>query len=425
MPFAPTLSLTEILQSIAQTFLAVWWVVIPLALFFIFRDLWLFYIRTKYVKAISWTLLELKIPKNVLTTPKAMEQIFAAAHGTYSFGIKFLEKWWDGKVEDWMSFELVGYAGGVYFYVRLPSKYRNLLEAAVYAQYPDAEIHEPQNDYMDLLPASLPNQVYDLFGFDLILAREDAYPIRTYPYFEAIVEEQRLDPIAAVTEVMSKLKEGEVILIQILIRPAGDAWKKKAEELVAKLIGKKSPKQLGLLGWIASFLRNLTFAPFTYPLWPDEEVKKEGPPNMLSFLTESQKDVVKSIEEKIAKIGFETNVRFIYVDRRDSFTRANVSAVNGAFRQFNTQNLNGFRPDMATFPRIASPFALLKARRERGRKTMLFFNYRTLTMNQKVSVLNIEELATIYHPPIVTVGAPMLRRLESRKGEPPPALPTE
>src|SRR3989344_5280894 len=156
-----------------------------------------------------------------------------------------------------------------------------------------------------------------------------------------------------------------------------------------------------------------------------EEEKKGGPPNMLSFLTESQKDVVKSIEEKIAKIGFETNVRFIYVDRRDSFTRANVSAVNGAFRQFNTQNLNGFRPDMATFPRIASPFALFKERRERGRKTMLFFNYRTLTMNQKVSVLNIEGRAPIPPPRMGAGGAPMPRRLESRKGDPPPALPTE
>lgn len=416
MPFS------EILQSIVQVFSSVWWVVIPLALFFVFLDLWLFSIRTQYVKSISWTLLEIKIPKNVLTTPKAMEQIFAASHGIYSHGIRFLEKWWEGKVEDWMSFELVGYAGGVYFYLRLPSKYRNMMEAAIYAQYPNAEIQEPQNDYLDLLPASLPNQVYDLFGFDLILAREDAYPIRTYPYFEAMVEEQRLDPVAAVTEVMSKLKEGEVILIQTLIRPLGDEWKKKAEELVAKLIGKKPPKQFGLFGWIPIFLRNLVFAPFQPPLWPDEIAKSEGPPNMLQFITESQKDVIKAIEQKIAKLGFETNVRFIYVDRRDSFTRANVSAVNGAFLQFNTQNLNSFRPDPRTFPRVRQP---LKARRELARKKRLFFNYRRLLMNPKTSILNIEELATIYHPPIVTVAAPMLRRLESRKGGPPPGLPTE
>ncbi|MDP3947364.1 MAG: hypothetical protein Q8Q41_01580 [bacterium] len=416
MPFS------EILQSIAQTFFAVWWVVIPLALFFIFRDLWLLYIQTQYVKAISWMLLEVKIPKNILTTPKAMEQIFAAAHGTYSHGIRFFEKWWDGKVEDWMSFELVGYAGGVYFYIRLPSKYRNLIEAAIYAQYPNAEINAAPNDYLELLPASLPNEVYDLSGMDIVLAREDAYPIRTYPYFEAIVEEQRLDPIAAVTEVMSKLKEGEMILIQILVRPVGEAWKKKAEELIAKLIGTKSSKQFGLMSWISVFLRNLIFAIFVYPLWPDEAAKSEGPPNMLSSLTKGQKDVVEAIEEKIAKIGFETGIRFIYIDRRDSFTRANVAAVNGAFRQFDTQNLNRFRPDLHTLTKVHQPF---KARRERSRKKMIFVNYRTFTMSKKVSILNIEELATIYHPPIVTVAAPMLQRLESRKGGPPPTLPIE
>lgn len=416
MPFS------EILDSIAEVFASVWWVVIPLALFFIFRDLWLAYARTEYIKSITWTLLEVKIPKNVLTTPKAMEQIFAAAHGTYSFGIRFRDKWWNGKVEDWMSFEFVGYSGGVYFYLRLPTKYRNLMESAIYAQYPDAEIHEAPTDYLDLLPATLPNEVYDLFGYDMILAREDAYPIRTYPYFEAIVEEQRLDPIAAITEVMSKLKEGEVILIQILTRPTGDAWKKKAEELIATLIGKKSAKPKGIFSYMAVFLRNLTLAAFQYPIWPDEVSKNDGPPNLLQFLTEGQKDVVKAIEQKTAKLGFETNIRFIYIDRRDSFTRSNVSAVNGAFRQFNTQNLNGFRPNMDTFPITRQPF---KARREQAKKRRLFFNYRMLMMNRKVSVLNIEELATIYHPPIVSVAAPMLRRLESRKGEPPPSLPTE
>jgi hypothetical protein len=146
---------------------------------------------------------------------------------------------------------------------------------------------------------------------------------------------------------------------------------------------------------------------------------------MWQFMTEGEKEVIKAIEQKISKLGFETNIRFIYIDRRDSFTRANVSAITGAFRQFNTQNLNGFRPDISTLPKITSRFAFFKALREEMRKRALFSNYRSRIMNPKVSVLNIEELATIYHPPIVAVAAPMLRRIESRKGEPPPTLPIE
>ena len=39
------------------------------------------------------------------------------------------------------------------------------------------------------------------------------------------------------------------------------------------------------------------------------------------------------------------------------------------------------------------------------------------------SIMNTEELATIFHFPLVSVGAPMLRRVETRKGEPPAHLP--
>lgn len=417
------MAVTGILNSILQVFFTVWWVVIPLVLLFIFLDVWLFYVRTLHVRAISWTLLELKIPKNVLTTPKAMEQIFAAAHASYSHGITFWDKWWNGKVEGWMAFELVGVAGGVYFYLRIPSSLRNLLEAAIYAQYPDAEVHEAQTDYLDLLPATLPNETYDLMGIDLVLAREDAYPIRTYPYFEANVEEQRIDPVAIITEVMSKLKAGEMALIQILVRPTNDDWKKKADELVAKLIGKKTAKKGSWLDHFMMFVKNLILAFRWHPEWEGAPAgKSDGPPNMLQFMTEGQKDVVKAIEEKIAKIGFETNVRFLYIDRRDAFSRANFAAVNGAFRQFNTQNLNAFRPDSATMTFARQPF---KARKLRLRKQYIYRMYRLFAMNPKVSILNIEELATIYHPPIVSVGAPMLRRLESRKGEPPAGLPME
>ncbi|MBI5731892.1 MAG: hypothetical protein HY982_00850 [Candidatus Magasanikbacteria bacterium] len=41
----------------------------------------------------------------------------------------------------------------------------------------------------------------------------------------------------------------------------------------------------------------------------------------------------------------------------------------------------------------------------------------------KASILNTEELATVFHFPIVTVESPLLRRLETRKGEPPANIP--
>ncbi|MBI2033962.1 MAG: hypothetical protein HYT13_02595, partial [Candidatus Liptonbacteria bacterium] len=129
-----------LVRSIADVWNATWWVVLPLTSGLLFWEFWVFYIRFRFIKAITWILLDIKIPKNILQTPKAMEQVFAAAHAPYSYGLKFFEKYWEGKVEYWMSFEMVSLGGDVHFYLRLPKQFRNLMESAIYAQYPSAEI---------------------------------------------------------------------------------------------------------------------------------------------------------------------------------------------------------------------------------------------------------------------------------------------
>lgn len=407
--------LNEILKNILTVFVATWWLVIPAALFFIFAEMWLNYVRTLFIRGISWTLLEIRIPKEILKTPKAMEQVFAAAHSIQSFPPKFWDKYWKGKVAEWMSFEIVGYAGGVHFFIRTPSAYKNLIESAIYAQYPNAEIREAE-DYVDIVPSILPNESLELFGTNLILAKEDGYPIKTYEHFESPVEEQRLDPIAALAEVMSKLKEGEMIWLQYLIRPIGDDWKKKAEELIDKLLGKSKPKKRGFIEEIAVFIKNLFHAPVVYPEWPGEKAKEAKE----AQLTHGRQQVIKEIENKISKLGFEANIRFVYIDNRDRFSRGNIAAVFGAFRQFNTQNLNAFRPDMDT---LTAAKGLFKKRKEYLKKRKIFGAYKVRAMSGKASVLNTEELATLYHFPGKPVAAPMLKPIESKKAGPPPGLP--
>lgn len=411
--------LDGILESIAKVWGIVGWVAVPLALFFMCADLWLFYVRTLFVRNIAWTLLEIKIPKENLKTPKAMEQVFAIAHSIQPFPPKFKDIYWKGKVPDWMSFEIVGYAGGVHFFLRLPSIYRNLMEAAVYAQYPNAEINE-SDDYTQIVPGVIPNETLDMFGIHFILAKESGYPIKMYEYFEASEEEQRLDPIASLTEVMSKLKEGETIWLQFLVRPVGDDWKKEAEELIDKLSGKSKPKKPGLLEGLVRgavvFAKNLAHAPLVHPEWPEEKEKESSP----ATLTPGKGEAIRAIEGKIAKLGFETNIRFVFIDNTDRFSRGNIAAVSGTFRQYNTQNLNAFRGDA---PTIAE--GLFKKRKLYVKKRQMFEAYKNRAMTNKVFILNTEELATIYHFPGTPVSAPMLKPIESKRGAPPPDLPIE
>lgn len=384
--------------------------------------MWLYHIVVAYLRSIKWVVLEIKIPANIEKTPKAMEQIFSAVYGIYSFGFRLFQMYLEGHLfEDWVSFELVGFAKGVHFYVRTPDSYKDIIESAVYAQYPDAEVLLVP-DYLDLLPRTLPNKTYDIWGTDYHLIRKNAYPIRTYDYFEDMQLEKRLDPISAITEVMSRLKNDEMIAIQVFVSPTGDEWKQEAEALRDKLVGRKKPTPKTFRDGLHEFIKNFYSAPFKYPAWSEE--KKEDPSKMAT-LTGGEKEVVEAIEKKVSKLGFLTNIRFVYIDKRESFTRSHIGAVMSTFHQFNTQNLNGFRPNVDTMTIIRGNVKMFKQTRMWYKKRRMWESFKRMYWPKRLSIMNTEELATIYHFPSVVVEAPMLRRLGAKKGEPPAGLPTE
>ncbi len=409
-------------------FVLIWWVVIPLALFFAFSRAWLFYKEERFKNDIKWVLLELTAPREVPQTAKAMEQVFATVHGMYSFGVSFYKKWFKGVVEQWASFEVAGRAGAVHFYIRIPEGYRDMIESVVYAHYPDVEISlvPDEDDYVRSFPADLPNEEYTLFGSELALVREDGYPLRTYPEFEEREEERRVDPIGAITEVMSRLERSEAAWIQILIRPTGTEWTKKAQEVIDIVLGKKKPeKKMKFSEWagkqgqnVGEFGQNLLKAPFVVPEWGGgKEEKKEEK----GGLTEGNKRIIEAVEHKMSKIGFEGGIRFVYIDRKDAFTGSNSTALMGVFRQFSTLNLNALGVNKETMTTAKQPFKNLKTDRKRRK---LYAHYRARDFVRKFNIYNAEELATLFHFPITGVKSPMLQRIEARKSSPPADLPS-
>lgn len=423
----------NILRGIGENVLNVlnyvWWLVLPLILFFVLWNMRLEYLKDKYIKGIKWKTLELRIPRENLKTPKAMEQVFASVHSIHSGKIKGVDKYLKGKVAPWMSFEIVGRGGGIYFYIRLPEDYKNMVESAIFSQYSAAEINDV-DDYINDYPETLPNDVYQIWGTDYILANDDPYPVKTYQFFEEKEEEKRIDPLSAIAEVMSKLKSDETILIQYLVRSTDesrDAFKNKGKEIISKIMGrdKKEEKKKSVGGELYSFIKNLVMAPVEHPAWGKDEKREDTKRG--ADLTSGEKDIIKAIENKISKLSFETLIRFIYIDKKDAFTRLNISAVSGAFKQFNTENMNALKPnsDVTTSKGgwFAEFFGSYKKRVEYERKIKLYKNYRYRIMAPKTSMFSIEELATMYHVPTVGVMAPKLRRLEAKKGEPPAELP--
>src|SRR5579871_1596413 len=101
----PTIHIPSILWGIFVSILAVWsvvwWIVLPIVAIIIFWEAWKLHLHYNFVHNINWKLLEIKVPKNILKTPKAMEQIFAAAHAPYSYGLSNYKKYWEGQEEYW------------------------------------------------------------------------------------------------------------------------------------------------------------------------------------------------------------------------------------------------------------------------------------------------------------------------------------
>lgn len=416
-----------ILNSIFIVWGYVWWIVLPIIAIIIFWEAWKIHLHVQFARGIKWKLLEIKIPKDVLKTPKAMEQIFAAAHAPYSYGISNYKKYWQGIDEYWMVFELIGRAGETHFNLRLPAQFRNMMESAIYAQYPGAEIKEVE-DYLEELPHTLPNDQYDISGFEEVLRHPSYLPIRTYEYFEdTTVEEHRLDPIAPLMEAMSKLEDEEQLWFQLVLRPTGEEFKKEGEEAINKMMGveeKKKPSMWPKLD-LGITLGEAIRGPFEHP-GPAKEHAEEKSKERKVTLTQIEKERTEAIYKKISKLAFEATLRFVYIEKKGKVSDAgHLNSIHGFIRQFNTQNLNSLKPNSASSTAGYSVKGLFKKTRIRARKRFLAENYHHFSPAHihPESILNVEELATVFHFPLGVVSTTQLDKVESRRGSPPAQLP--
>jgi len=422
--------MNEILNIYRDLLKGYWWIIAPVALFLFLNKYWLNYMTKKYLMGLKWILLEIKFPREVVKTPKAMEQFFAGLHAALKKPKK-KDRYLKGELPPWFSVEMLGHGGEIHFFIRTEDKYRNLIESHLYAQYPQVEISEAE-DYVGSIPSGTPTKDFDAWGTELILNKPDAYPIRTYPvFFEDKEAEERTDPIAGLFEFLSSLNPKESIGIHILINPTDDEWQKDGEKLVGKLIGRevKSDKKKGGLiiiaegkSWVSA-LGNGILEFFGLGSAGKSEEKKVD--SVTPYLSPGQKETVLAIERNIAKIGFKTMIRFLYWAPKDIFSKDKPTVAAGFFRQFNTQNLNGFTTNKKSTPGRGKIF---KRRREPGQRRFFvgIFKKRFFPghkIKTRGFTFNTEELATIFHVPGTFVEAERLSKIGAKKGSPPSELP--
>lgn len=355
-----------------------------------------------------------------------MENVFASLWPLYD-APNWKERWIKGEFLLSLSFEMASIEGVPHLFIRTPDFYRNTVESSVYSQYPDAEIEEVP-DYTEQVPDDIPNREWDLWGTDYEMIKPDVYPIKTYSkFFEErpeTKEEKRLDPMANLLEGLAKLKEGEQIWIQILATPVTNetGWIEKGKKIRDELVGRETEEE-GSKSIIREVIELILLGP-----QEEEEEESEGFLSPEMKLTKGEKNKVAGIEEKIGKYGYHCNIRFIYLAKRDVFFKPNIKLPLSFFTQFSTQDLNAMKPWGKTITKVTYFFP---DRRVYGRKRRLFRMYkdRYPPLYPRPGgrfMLNIEELATIFHFPGREVApAPFMKRTEIKKGEAPPGLPTD
>ncbi len=190
------------------------------------------------------------------------------------------------------------------------------------------------------------------------------FPIKMY-------KDLPTDSMNAVTSAMSKLEKDEVVVIQTLISPQDNKWRSAAR----------------------TFLSNL-----------ENNTDDNGKPKV-----KVDPAVPPAVEEKSSKVGFTVSIRLLAIAADLPQAKNHLRQVVGAFDQFALPHLNSFKKVTPRFKRWYMEDFL--------------FHYMPIT--RQPIVLNIEELATIFHFPNQDVTTPYIEHVLAKTAAAPQNLPTE
>lgn len=381
--------------------------------------------------------------------PIVAEQIFSALHGirsNYSFANYLM-----GDPKPRMSLEIANVGNKIQFFLWAPRRFKNIIESQIYAQYPDVEIEEVE-DYTKKAfmvysgqaerdvtqsaaqenPTNLPaiykgstgNDVKYAVTAEITLKDADIYPIKRYPQFEDKLTRMATEPLAGITASLSRLNAtDEQAWIQISIEPEGDWWRKRG----LKCLRVVSNGLFDNVFWLhdlatntyltRGFFKRLLLSPVFILFW----ILRAGKIGTLSMggggndktlaeevsRTHDREDPVSAAVDKVTRLTFACNIRFVYLPRKENIDLAELklNEIAGSFKQFSQPNLNSF-----IVSRMNSANAqILKRYQQR--------------MVIDPMMLNVEEVATLYHMPSVAVGTPNVFWVSSKKLEPPHNLP--
>jgi hypothetical protein len=361
-----------------------WYIWIPIVLVLSFLT-WRNYRKINNLNSTESDLLILEIPKANDKKELAAEQLFASLHGILRDRNEL--KINNGQQEH-LSFEIASVNGQIRFYVWVPHHLRNFIEGQIYSQYPSVQIRGAEEDY-----TIHEKQHKVIYTSEIALIDSEMLPVKTFQSFE-------VDPLAGITGTLAKLEStGEELWIQILMRPIADDWHKASDKWISSVKNGSLFSSINNGGSGLSWLSSV-FAALWKP--PEDNPSSNGSSKELS---ERDKTRITEAEKKATKLGYQVKIRLAYLGESNTNARLRMQALVGTFKQFNSTNLNGFKMVKNSFNKDD------------------LTQYKTRAFVDRGFILNIEELASVFHLPHTNVETPNIVWASSKTAEPPANLP--
>lgn len=265
------------------------------------------------------------------------------------------------KPQEHLSFEIVARKEDIRFYVCVPRKIKDLVEKQIHGAYPGADIKEVEE--------------YNVFSQEGKVAftaqrlkSADFFPIRTY-------RDLPVDPLSSITSSLAKMQDGEGAVIQIMVQPTEGKWHKFGHSYISKI------------------------------------KKDEANPEKASYKVDPK--TLEAVEHKVSKPGFNVVVRMVVSSTTEEMAKMHLDNLKSSFSQFSSETNH--------FSSVRLPFKNL---------FMIDFIYRYFPiMNvpffQQYSVLNTDELATIFHLPNKSIETAHIFWVNAKRAPAPSEIPNQ
>ncbi len=284
-------------------------------------------------------------------------------------------------------FEIVGAKGFVYMYAVMPVDLVDVMTQALTSAYPSTrvELVQERNIFNEV------GGINAVVGGQFVLKEKFAFPIATY-------QDTKRDAFQGILNALSTLTNEDGAAIQILFRPADDAWRKEASS-VASAKRKGTDKSLGAGALAKDFITALAK--------PPEAKEGESKPNDLSSTDQA---IIDAIDDKTRFAGFDVAVRVIASSNVMQQAQGIINNVSASFSLFDAPGRNGFK------------YVPAKSTDE------LVTNYllRAFPYHKQKNILNSVELSTLFHfPDQKDTPTSQLERQDSKQVDGPRNVPEQ